>query len=69
MGPLVIILKGNIMTAKPYLETIKKHFIPFYCQMQKKYGLSIIMQENNAPWHTVTIVKNYLSRQKVKTLY
>ena len=29
MGPLVIIKKGGTMTAKHYLETVKKHFIPF----------------------------------------
>ena len=31
MGPLVIIEKGGTMTAKQYLETVKKHFLPFYC--------------------------------------
>jgi len=30
MGPLVIIEKGGRITAKHYLETLKKHFIPFY---------------------------------------
>ena len=30
MGPLVIIEKGGRMTAKRYLETVKKHFLPFY---------------------------------------
>jgi hypothetical protein len=31
MGPLVIIEKGGRITAKRYLKTLKKHFIPFYC--------------------------------------
>jgi len=69
MGPLVIIPKGGTMTAKRYLETVKKHFIPFYRRMRRKYGPSVVMQEDNAPWHTAKIVRNYLRRLKIKILH
>src|SRR5450432_939737 len=36
--------------------------------MVRKYGLEVVMQEDNAPWHTTKIVQNYLNRQKVKRL-
>ena len=68
MGPLVIIEKGETMTAKRYLETVKKHFIPFYQRMVRKDGRDVIMQEDNAPWHTAKIVQAYLNKQKVKRL-
>lgn len=38
MGPLVIIEQGERMTAKRYLQTVKKHFLPFYRRMIRKYG-------------------------------
>ena len=43
IGPLVIIEKGGRMTAKRYLETLKKHFIPFYERMRRKYRLGVVM--------------------------
>jgi transposase len=49
MGPLVIIPKGGTMTAKRYLQTLKKYFIPFYKRMRRKYGCRVVMQEDNAP--------------------
>jgi len=48
MGPLVIIPKGETMTAKRYIKVLKKHFTPFYKQMRLKYKLEVIMQEDNA---------------------
>jgi transposase len=57
------------MTVERYLEVIKNYFIPFYRRMRKKYGPGVVMQEDNAPWHTATIVRNYLRRQKIKTLH
>jgi len=62
IGPLVIIPKRGTMTAKRYLETVKKHFLPFYRQMKRKYGLGVVMQEDNAPWHKAKIVTNYLDK-------
>jgi len=50
------------MTAKRYLATVKKYFVPFYQQMVRKYGPDVVMQEDNAPWHTAKIVQNYLNR-------
>jgi transposase len=43
MGPLVIIEKGGWMTAKRYLATVKKYFVPFYQRMVRKYGLDVVM--------------------------
>jgi hypothetical protein len=68
MGPLVVIPKGGTMTAKRYLETVKKHFLPFYRRMKRKYGPEVVMQEDNAPWHKAKIVTAYLNKQKVKRL-
>lgn len=68
MGPLVIIEKGGHMTAKRYLETLKKHFIPFYKKMVEKYGPGVVMQEDNAPWHTANIVRNYMEKQGIPQL-
>ena len=62
MGPLVIIKKGGQMTVKCYLETLKEHFIPFYRRMVEKYGPGVVMQEDNAPWHTAKVVRKYIAR-------
>jgi hypothetical protein len=37
IGPLVIIPKRGTMAAARYLEMVKKHFIPFYRRMRRKY--------------------------------
>jgi hypothetical protein len=34
MGPLVVIPKGGTMTAKRYLQTLKKYLILFYNRMR-----------------------------------
>ncbi len=68
MGPLVIIEKGGRMTAKRYIETLKKHFIPFYKRMRQKYGPDVVMQEDNAPWHTAKVVRAFLDKQGVNRL-
>ncbi len=56
MGPLVIIIKRGTMTAKRYLKTVKKHFIPFYKRMKRKHGNDVVIQEDNAPWHAAKVV-------------
>ena len=68
MGPLVVIPKGGTMTAERYLETVQKHFLPFYRRMKRKYGASVIMQEDNASWHTAKVVRAYMATQKIKLL-
>jgi transposase len=68
MGPLVIIKKGGTMTVARYLETVKKHFLPFYRRMRRKYGLDVVIQEDNALWHKAKMVTDYLNKQKVKQL-
>jgi len=42
--------------------------VPFYKRMVRKYGSQVVMQEDNAPWHTAKIVRAYLTSQKVKLL-
>jgi hypothetical protein len=68
IGPLVIIEKGGTMTAKRYLETVKKYFVPFYRRMRRKYGPRVVMQEDNTSWHKAKLVTDYLDKQKVKRL-
>ncbi|KAF8857048.1 hypothetical protein BDZ45DRAFT_553791, partial [Acephala macrosclerotiorum] len=63
MGPLVIIEKGGRMNAQRYLQTVKEHFIPFYRRMVEKYGEGVVMQEDNALWHTAKVVRNYMREQ------
>jgi hypothetical protein len=48
IGPLVIIKKGGQITAKRYLETVKRYVIPFYQRMVRKYDPDVVMQEDNA---------------------
>ena len=68
MGPLVIIEKGGRMTRKRYLATLQEHFIPFYKRMVEKYGPNMIMQEDNALWHTAKVVRNYMREQRIPQL-
>ena len=68
MGPLVILEEGGRMTASRYLETVKNYFVPFYKRMCRKYGPGVVMQEDNAPWHTAKIVRCYLRTQGVSLL-
>lgn len=56
------------MNAKRYLETLKEHFIPFYEKMVEKYGPGVVMQEDNAPWHTANVVRNYMAQQGIPQL-
>lgn len=55
MRPLVIILKGGTINAERYMETVKKHFLPFYRRMKRKYDASVLMQEDNASWNIAKI--------------
>jgi transposase len=68
MGPLVIIEKGGRMNACRYLETLREHFIPFYHRMVEKYGPGVVMQEDNAPWHTAKVVRKYMTKQGIPRL-
>jgi hypothetical protein len=68
MGPLVIIPKGGTMTAKRYIEILKKHFILFYKRMVRLYGKEVVMQEDNASWHKANAVRKFLKTQNVKYL-
>jgi len=43
IGLLIIIPKGDIMTAACYLEVVKKHFISFYRRIKRKYGPDVIV--------------------------
>ena len=36
--------------------------------MVRKYSPEVVMQEDNAPWHTAKLVRSFLDRQKVRRL-
>ena len=57
IGPLVILEKGETLTAQRYLETVKKYFIPFYRRMRKKYK-SMHPYSNHPPIPTSFYTKN-----------
>jgi hypothetical protein len=56
------------MTARRYIKVLKKHFILFYRRIVCKYGLEVVIQEDNAPWHKVKTVRAFLEKQNVKLL-
>jgi hypothetical protein len=43
-------------------------FILFYKEMRRKYGNKVVMQEDNAPWHTTKVVTKYLERKGIKRI-
>ena len=43
-------------------KILKEHFIPFYRRIVEKYGPSVVIQEDNAPWHTAKVVRKYIAR-------
>ena len=69
MGPLVMLEKGERMTAARYKATLEEHFIPFYEEMVEKCGPDVVMQEDNAPWHKAKLVRNFLRKKKVKYIH
>jgi hypothetical protein len=68
MGPLVIIPKGGRMNQHRYIETCKKYFVPFYRRMKRKYGKDVVIQEDNAPWHTAKSVQKFWKDLKIPRL-
>jgi len=65
MGPLYMLPEGENMTAKRYKWVLQRLFIPFYEEMRRKYGDKVVMQEDNAPWHTAKIIRKYLTNKRV----
>ena len=68
MGLLYMLPEGENMTAKRYKWVLQRLFIPFYKRMVKKYGSDVVMQEDNAPWHTATIIGKYLANKGIKRI-
>ena len=68
MGPLYMLPEGENMTAKRYKYVLQRYFIPFYERMRSKYGNEVVMQEDNAPWHTAKIITKYLKNKKIKRM-
>jgi hypothetical protein len=58
--------KGENMTAKRYKYVLQRLFIPFYERMRAKYGDEVVMQEDNALWHTAKIITRYLKNKKIR---
>jgi transposase len=63
-----MLLEGENMTAKWYKYVLQWYFIPFYKRMRAKYGDEVVMQEDNALWHTTKIIIKYLKNKKVKRM-
>jgi transposase len=68
MGPLYILPEGENMTAKRYKWICQTLFVPFYNRMRCKYGDDVVMQEDNAPWHTAKVITKYLERKGIKRM-
>jgi transposase len=68
MGPLYMLPEGENMTAKQYKYVLQRLFIPFYERMRAKYSNEVVMQEDNAPWHTAKIITKYLKNKKVRQM-
>ena len=67
-APLYMLPEGETMTAKRYKWVLQRLFIPFYERMYRKYGKDVVMQEDNAPWHTAKIIKKYLDNKRVRRM-
>ena len=68
MGPLYMLPEGENITAKWYKWVLQRLFIPFYKRIKRKYRDEVVMQEDNAPWHTAKIITKYLANKKVKRI-
>jgi len=68
MGPLYILPEGENITAKRYKYVLQRLFVPFYERMKRKYGPEVVMQEDNAPWHTAKIIKKYLANKNINRM-
>ena len=44
----MLIEKGGTITVARYLETVKKHFLPFIRKIKRKYRKGVVIQEDNA---------------------
>ena len=64
----MLIEKGGTITVARYLETVKKHFLPFIRKMKRKYRKGVVIQEDNASWHKAKLVTDYLKSKKVTTI-
>jgi hypothetical protein len=43
-------------------------FVPFYNRMRAKYRDEVVMQQDNAPWYTAKIIKNYIRNKKIQIM-
>jgi hypothetical protein len=68
IGLLYMLPQGENMTAKRYKYVLQRLFIPFYSRMREKYGDEVVMQEDNAPWHTAKIITKYLQNKGVNRI-
>ena len=57
------------MTAKQYLEIVKKAFSSFQSMSGWENSIYMVMQDDNIPRHAIKVVRAYLNRQKVKTCH
>jgi len=58
-----MLLEGENITAKQYKWVLQRLFIPFYERIRRKYRDKVVMQGDNAPWHTAKIITKYLENK------
>jgi hypothetical protein len=65
IGPFYIFPDGENITARRYYWVLKTLFVLFYNKMRAKYKDKVVMQQDNAPWDTAKIIKNYMRNKKI----
>jgi hypothetical protein len=63
-----MLLEGENITAKQYKYVLQQLFILFYERIRAKYSNKVVIQEDNALWHTAKIITKYLKNKKVKQM-
>jgi hypothetical protein len=60
--------EGENITAKQYKWILQRLFIPFYKRIRRKYSNKVVIQEDNALWHTAKIIIKYLGNKGVNRI-
>ena len=68
MGLLYILPEGENINTKRYKQVLQRLFILFYERMKAKHGNTVVMQEDNALWHTAKIIIKYLTNKNVNRM-
>jgi hypothetical protein len=68
MSPFYILLDKENMTAKCYYWVLKILFVLLYNRIRTKYKDKVVMQQDNTPWHTAKIIKNYIRNKGIQII-